>query len=362
MNQAALEAITFARSQLLLDHPFFGVLALRLELIERSDIATLGTDGRHMVYNPEFFLALPDALKISAVAHEVMHCVMQHNMRRGLRDPRKWNVACDFTINPILKEAGMQLGSTWLHDEKYIGKSADEIYAMLPDSSVFEAQDEVMDAGGGAEEADSVLAAEWKVATLQAAKIAQAKIGTIHGTLAKFLEGALAPVVPWKDVLASFMTERVKDDYSWRRPNPYFIQQGIFMPTMDGVGMGALVIVVDSSGSTWSVIDEFGAAVRDVVNSVRPERVHVIYADMEVNRVDVFQRGDEISLKMVGGGGTDFRPAFDYIEKHSIQPACMLYLTDMYGAFPANAPDYPVLWCTTTPIQGPFGSSIQIKE
>ena len=78
--------------------------------------------------------------------------------------------------------------------------------------------------------------------------------------------------------------------------------------------------------------------------------------------VDVFDRGQALSFEAVGGGGTDFRPVFDYIKNNSINPACMLYLTDMYGSFPQEAPQYPVLWCATSDIRGPFGDTLRIKE
>ena len=33
--------------------------------------------------------------------------------------------------------------------------------------------------------------------------------------------------------------------------------------------------------------------------------MRIIYADAEVNRVDVFEQGEEISITACGGGGTD---------------------------------------------------------
>jgi predicted metal-dependent peptidase len=35
--------------------------------------------------------------------HEVLHIMLQHNRRRGHRDPELWNIACDYVINLILK-------------------------------------------------------------------------------------------------------------------------------------------------------------------------------------------------------------------------------------------------------------------
>lgn len=358
MNQDALTELSTARSCLLLDHPFFGVLALRLALEEDASLPTLAVNGKMIKYNPDFISSLSPQLRMSAVAHEVMHCVLEHPGRLNGRSHEKWNIACDYALNPILKEAGMQIGEEWLYNADWAGKSADEIYNLLPDGP---------SGDGGAlceihpgDSGDEDTAVEWRIATIQAAKIQQEQ-GTLPASLRKLLDDALCPTIPWRDVLSQFMTEKAKDDYSWRRPNPYYAHTGLYLPIIDGVGMGEVVIALDTSGSVMDVIDEFGATVRNIIDTVRPQRTHVVYCDAAVNHVDVFERGQSLSFEAVGGGGTDFRPAFEYVKNNSINPACMLYLTDMYGVFPQDAPDYPVLWCASNNVVGPFGQTVQIK-
>ena len=359
MNSPALTKLSTARSRLLLDHPFFGVLALRLHLKEDASIPTLATNGVDIIYSPDFVNDLSMELCISAMAHEVMHCILDHISRRATREPKRWNAACDFVTNPILKDANMRLGDNWLYDPAYIGMSADEVYAKLPDDCG-EAQDEILLAAGGTQDTEQT-ALEWKLATIQAAKVAQGQ-GQLPSSLQKILNDVLTPNIPWKDVLATFMTERVKDDYSWRRPNPFYSSSGVYLPVMDGVGMGEIVIGLDTSGSVLDVIDEFGSTVKDICAAARPQRVHVIYCDSQVNRVDVFERGQTLNFSAVGGGGTDFRPVFEYVKNNSIDPACLLYLTDMYGSFPDQSPGYPTLWCATSDVRGPFGDTLRIKE
>lgn len=77
--------LSIARSRLLLDHPFFGVLALRLQFVEDTSIPTLAVDGKSIFYNPQFVDDLSDELCRSAIAHEVMHPVLDHMTRRGGR-------------------------------------------------------------------------------------------------------------------------------------------------------------------------------------------------------------------------------------------------------------------------------------
>ena len=362
MNQEIATKLSTARARLLLDHPFFGVLALRLQLVEDESIPTLATDGRHIFYNPQFVEELEAPLCSSAIAHEVMHCALAHIHRRDGRDPRRWNYAGDYAINPILKGAGMPLGANWLYNSAWDGMFAEEIYPLLPKQPDGEALCEVLDAAGSeGEELGDEIATEWKLATVQAAKQTQGR-GELPAQVKRLLDDVLTPPIPWRDVLAQFMTERVKNDYSWRRPNPFYAHSGVYLPIMDGVGMGEVVIALDTSGSVVSVLDEFGSTVKNILHATKPQRVHVIYCDAAVNHVDTFECGQEVVFEAVGGGGTDFRPVFDYIKNNSINPACMLYLTDMYGSFPQEAPQYPVLWCATSNIRGPFGDTLRIKE
>lgn len=362
MNAEAANKLSIARSQLLLDHPFFGVLALKLRLVESEQVPTLAVDGVNIYYNPQFVLQrLTQDTCRSAIAHEVMHCVFEHILRRGARNLMRWNKAGDYAINPILKNAGLPLGDGWLYNRAWENMSADEIYELLDDQSDSgEALCEIQ--MPGSKEAMSDQEVEWKLATIQAAKAAESlQNGSVPGQLRKMLDDILAPEIPWKEALAQFMTEKAKDDYSWRRPNPFYIHSGVYLPSMDGVGMGEVVIGLDTSGSVLSALDEFGATIKNIAASVKPSRVHIVYCDAAVNKVDVFERGQTLNFEAVGGGGTDFRPVFDYVAEHNIRPACLLYLTDMYGSFPETAPSYPVVWCSTTDNKGPFGDTLRIK-
>ena len=61
--------------------------------VERDDIDTGATDGKHLFYNPKWFGKLSDLERIGFLAHEVMHVVFMHHLRRQERHAEKWNVA-----------------------------------------------------------------------------------------------------------------------------------------------------------------------------------------------------------------------------------------------------------------------------
>jgi predicted metal-dependent peptidase len=87
----------------------------------------------------------------------------------------------------------------------------------------------------------------------------------------------------------------------------------------------------------------------------------VLYFDAVVQKVEVYEAGQPISLNPVGGGGTEFAPCFDWVEERGITPQTVVFLTDLYGSFPSSAPSYPVLWASTGRRQAPFGEVIPMQ-
>ena len=64
-----------ARAALVLDHPFFGALALRMAMEEETQgrTRTMATDGRSVFYDKAFVQGRCDLELIGLLAHEVMH-------------------------------------------------------------------------------------------------------------------------------------------------------------------------------------------------------------------------------------------------------------------------------------------------
>ena len=95
----------------------------------------MATDGVSLYYNPEFVDTLNSATLAGVLAHEVMHPALQHHVRRSGRDPRRWNEACDYAINPLLLDAGLSLPEGVLVDHRFRGMSAEQIYNLRESGS-----------------------------------------------------------------------------------------------------------------------------------------------------------------------------------------------------------------------------------
>ncbi len=356
MNKDAARALTRARTQLLFNHGFFGALALRLRFTEDETIKTLNVDGKTVRYNPEYVLTLSNDVCMAALAHEVMHCVLDHMSRLSSREPRRWNRAADYAINQMLQDAGMTLGDGWLIHAQFAGMSADEIYTILPDDPEEEAQDEMSNGGRGTPQA-----AEWQIAAAQAAQ-AVAAHGKLPGALQRFLEENGKPKVDWRAFLRRFVTARSKNDSSWAHPQRRFLAYGLVLPGLYSESMGCMVAVSDDSGSVGDdMLKALSTEIDAIASACTPQRLMHISCDCEINHVGEFGPDEKFVMTSKGGGGTDFRPPFEYIKEQSVRPACLVYLTDGYGPFPETAPDYPVLWCMTTEVIPPWGEHVRIE-
>ncbi|WP_294557135.1 VWA-like domain-containing protein [uncultured Mailhella sp.] len=130
-EERALKALEKARSTLVLEHPFFGSLALRMRLCCDGSCADLWADGRTLACNPAYALAVSEKVLLGSLTHEVLHIALGHHVRRKGRDERLWNRACNYAVNAVLLEAGFSLPDGALFRPEYAGRSADDIYSWL---------------------------------------------------------------------------------------------------------------------------------------------------------------------------------------------------------------------------------------
>jgi predicted metal-dependent peptidase len=416
--------LTRARTQLLLNQPFFGTLCLRLKLISGT-VPTMATDGRRIIYDPTFVNSLQPAELEAVLAHEVLHCALGHHCRRGQRDPRLWNEAADLAINPLLVANGFSLPAGALIDPAYYNLSAEEIYSRLMqrndgssssppaqsprpqgasggsatpqqgspsqqppepgsgDQSV--QQDGSADAGsngtavprpGGfgevldATEEDGKPASEaeksrqqheWNIAADQAMQSAKA-CGQEPANLDRPLSESRETKQDWRTILRDFIAARTPSDYRWSPPNRRYVASGLYLPSVEHAGLGTIVIGVDTSGSIGEdELEQFAGEISAISDEAQPEAIHVVYCDAAVQSSQEFGPSEPIHLEPKGGGGTDFRPVFEWVDANRMAPVCLIYLTDLCCHSYPPIPEYPVLWVTDSRREAPFGETVRIS-
>jgi predicted metal-dependent peptidase len=124
----ATERVGKARSSLILEQTFYGVLVSQVEPVASRQFPTMATNGKQHFFNPDFIATLSQKELLGVQQHETEHDARRHHTRRNGRDPDEWNICCDYAINIDLIDAGVTLPADALIDAKYRGMSAEDIY------------------------------------------------------------------------------------------------------------------------------------------------------------------------------------------------------------------------------------------
>ncbi len=406
-----------ARTRLILDKPFLGALALRLPMIAADPkwCQTTATDARSFYYNPDYIDALSLEQTQFVLAHEALHCALSHFARRQHRIKFRWDVACDHAINPLLIKDGLKPPPGALALDQFEGMTAEEIYPCIDDNNSDQPMDQHIydgeqvdphdsgqqqgdeqreggrgqipgeaetDAGGSSEgqrqtgqesengapqprpltagERES-LAAQWQQRLAGAAQQAQ-QAGKLGGLMARMVGELLQPKLPWRMLLARYLTQVARDDYSYMRPSR---REGTtIMPSLRSA-QADIVVTLDTSGSVSSEeLNEFVAEIDTLKGQLRARvTLHACDTALAEDGPWVFEPWEEFKLpkEFQGGGGTDFRPVFEWIERQGRQPDMLLYFTDAEGDFPASEPPYPVIWLVKGKAPVPWGQRIQLN-
>lgn len=120
-----------------------------------------------------------------------------------------------------------------------------------------------------------------------------------------------------------------------------------------------LAIIIDTSAScsrglTQVFLEETRNIMEEADLFFRPFRIHILQCDTAVRRDDLITSREDFetyieNLEIFGMGGTDFRPAFDHLEKleqngefSALQG--ILFFTDGLGHYPVKAPDHRTIF------------------
>jgi predicted metal-dependent peptidase len=351
------------------DSAFFTTLAFSL-IHEFSDkVKTAGTNGKKVMYNPEFFMALSHDERIFLILHEAMHCAYLHMERNGNRDQRKFNIAADHVINLQLIERGFKIPKDGLADDQYKGLSTEEVYNLLPESSSnapmpgfgedLQAPD---DASPGAAEALANEIQDILVRASVQSKLNDDKPGTIPGEIQIFLDRLLNPKLPWNRILQKFLQSFSKNDYSFRKPNRRFFPQ-FHLPRLYGESLINIAVAVDTSGSVSDhEFNRFVTETHSILRMMKPEKITVLQFDTEIKSVhDVRNVQQLMNIQFTGRGGTQIEPVLEWANAN--KPQLLLVFSDGYFDFHGLETKVKTLWLIhdNEKFEAPFGKVIHYK-
>lgn len=361
-----VDKVSRAKAVLLLDHPFYGSTVCMRPIVIDNTTPTASCSARGTIRVGEKFASgLTTKQLMFLLAHEAEHHMNQHALRRNGRDHGKWNWAADAFINDTLMNAGVGefiAGGVLYPNARDM--STDELYPLAPESSEGPGGigADLSDEDGTLDSAEvEAIVARTNVEIIQAAKAAEAQ-GKLPAHAKRLLDKIINVRTPWYEILERYMAGRVRGDTTWARPNKRMHHMGVYLPSRGYVpSMGPVVVAVDTSGSiNGKVLSAFAGHINRIMDTCKPESIHVIYCDAEINSTEDFTVEDlPIQLtKVTGGGGTSFLPVFEYLDKEGMEPAVVVYLTDGYGDQGRVSTRHEVVWLTTGSTDFNFGTVI----
>lgn len=372
------QRILKARIALSLRQPFLASSIMRLPIKNATAFKwckTMATDGYHIFFNEDWASKLSQAELRGVLAHEILHVLFQHSSRRAHRQPLRWNIAADHAINLLLIEQGFLLPEGGIADPVYLGKTAEEIYSLLPrevayQSNKFEGENELSDdmtgcipeIGSDVIDVDDIQAIAARDVDMPdrsqidelCRELRSEAISKLAGRAAGLfsLEGIAAGEgkLNWRLLLQSWLVHRIKSDWSIWPYSKKHLFRGIFMPSVGIEAPGHIIFAVDTSASMdSSEIEEIFSEIR-FYRETYPCQLTVIQADADIQSVVIYEELDSVEIprqvEVKGRGGTDFRPVFKWCSENAPQ-ALLIYATDGFGTFPCNKNDNDTLWLLT---------------
>ena len=406
-----------ARTRLILDKPFLGALVLRLPLVEASAwCQTTGTDAKSIYYNKSYIEDLSLSQVQFVLAHEALHCGLSHFARREHRDRKRWDVACDHAVNQLLIDDDLERPEGSLFNAEYAGMSAEEIYPCIeadndeqpmdqhlydPDyKNDTESDDHTTQASGKSGDSQSEtsvsgqipdnnnskdnrteapasgvapppplnsaerdrLDTQWQQRLAGATQQA-AQAGKLSESVSRALERLLQPTLPWRALLARFMSGAARNDYNLIRPSRRREGDAI-LPSLQSQQID-VAVALDTSGSIQQEeLNEFLTELNAIKGSMNA-RVTLLACDEKLNKDCpwLFEPWDPLKVpdQIEGGGLTDFAPVFEWVADGIHRPDLLIYFTDAKGRFPNDRPHMPVLWLVKGNAKVPWGQRIQLN-
>ena len=417
INDPVVYEIVAARVKLLFEHPFFGQLAARLELVDATSwCETAATDGRKLYYNREFIKSLSKAELLFLIGHELLHVVYDHVGRCGWRDHKLHNMATDYLVNWTLVDSKLgTMPASGLYDPRFTdAMTSEEIYDILKSESVTikmpldhhlamagEGDDEEGEGegdgdgdgegngkgrGGGKEIEVTVMGKngppkltkkdiekirnEVRAATIQAAQAAG--VGNVPAGIRRLINDLVTPQMDWRTLLDAHVRSSFKDDYSYANASRRsWGGSGFIFPGMNYENQIKIAVGIDTSGSmTDEMMRDFLSEIHGIVSTFKAYEIMVFTWDTQTYNPKIFTPmniNELLEYVPQGGGGTASYCAYELLKREGYEPNRLVMMTDGYIGGEWGDPNYcDTLWLIhsdpTKHIVAPFGMTCYYEE
>lgn len=392
-DRMALEVLEVTRSELYLHLRFLSLAIGGLAPTPSAQVRGMGTDGLRLLAEPERLIRVfpkNPVLLNREYLHQLLHCIFRHPFFIADHDRPLWSLACDIAAEWSIDQLDLPCVrriAGWVRTETYrrLGEvlpamAAEPIYRRLEEAHLdekqllmlqkeFRADDHRFWPKPGDQSPQARQAADqWKNLSQQMQtelETRQKDPGQGGEALAMQVKAANRSRRTYRNFLRRFavLREELKAD-----PDSFdlgFYAYGLSLygnlplieplESRETIKIEEFVIVVDTSLScsgelVKNFLRETYGILRQSESFFRRTNIRILQCDDRVRTDQQITDMDQLAaymeaFQLVGGGGTDFRPAFRYVDEliragefHHLKG--LLYFTDGLGRFPARRPAY----------------------
>ena len=375
----------------------------------------------NMYFNKDFISKLNDDELLGVILHETLHLALYHNVRNVNKHMQLWNIACDLEVNSIIESMKFKLPEgglnaqrdfnlpTRLSAEQYYDKIYQEIENQKQNGQNGKGGKNGQGNGGISIEGKNTLDdhSQWSK-TESESDIVKQMVDSVVKTAIQKNENDIN-----RSSIKENITEALRETSSKKKSAEYGDQPGNYISKINVTGNGkvkwnyilnrlirrtlssnytpsfkrtsrrygelvkgkiknhkidSIVVAVDTSGSIDRDLHERFMEEIILIRRMFKVEIRYIQCDTEINQDIKLKRYTDIEkIEIMGGGGTDFKPVFDYIKQKNYKPNAILYFTDGQGRYPERS-DIDTLWilsdddCIKYNCAPPFGYRLFLNE
>lgn len=390
----AVRILTTARTELSVYMRYLNLALSALSFEAREGIRLMGTDGNVLYYDTALLLEEYRSGRIwvnRAYLHQILHCIYRHPFRPFGENKRLWDISCDIAIEYMLdgfryhcvRMSGTRYRRIFYENlkSKLNIPTAQSIYRLLESLDMMDREYEQLEfefrkddhsPWADKEKKDVPLPASPERKWEDISEKLQTDLETQAQDAVQDAEGFLEQLVvenrkkhDYKSFLRKFSVMKEEAVLDMDAYDLSFYTYGLslygnmplieYQETKESRKIEDFVIAVDTSMScSGELVQEFLMQTYKVLKEsesfFKKTNIHILQCDEEIRSDVLISSVEELNgymtgLELKGGGGTDFRPVFAYVEKLIKEKAFhhlkgLLYFTDGKGTYPGRRPPY----------------------
>ncbi len=400
-TEVSVQILTASRNELYMDQHYLALALGGLEFAVTTQLEGIGTDGEHLVVNPKVLADLYERNRLLVnriYLHQVYHCLFRHIFKRIRPRQEYWMLACDIAVELLMDSQNMRSvrtarnrfrenvreeltrklrvlnaegiyrvlteGAEWsepsrlarLRQEFCVDNHSlwpawkiDEKHPKLPPKSVIlkNKWDDISSKTQTDMESFSSEASSGGGDLLEETRVENRERYEYRAFLRKFAairEEMHIDMDSWDSILYSLGLQMYGN-----------------MPLIEPVEsrevkkIDEFVIVIDTSMSVsgrlvHSFLEQTYSILSESESYLHKVNIRILQCDEQVLSDEKITSRQELEeymehFRLLGEGGTDFRPAFEYVEKLILENQFqdlrgLLYFTDGKGIYPKKRPPF----------------------